>query len=227
MIKIATLTMNPFGENTYVLYADNGDCVIVDAGCYTKGEQDRLATFIAQNSLTPTLALNTHAHIDHVCGVEWLKNTYGVPFALHAADMPVLESVVTYGEAVGIVVRSVPAVDRYIASGDLIDLGGEKLRIIHTPGHTAGGVSIYIESQKMLLTGDTLFRESIGRTDLPTGDYEQLMQSIIENILPLGSDVTFFPGHGAHSTLGHEVERNPFVSEVLAGDIPYSGGRAN
>lgn len=221
MIKIATFTVNPFGENSYVLYNQSNKCIIVDAGFYNAREHEQLTSFLDKNNLVPTLALNTHAHIDHICGVEWAKSTFNIPFAMHKADMPVLEAVPSYGAALGFNVDTIPAVDRYITDGEVINFEGDTLRIIHTPGHTAGGVCIYIEAQKLLITGDTLFRESIGRTDLPTGDYDELMDSIIKKILPIGGDTTFFPGHGQHSTLAHETTQNPFVAEVLSGEIPF------
>lgn len=222
MIKIASLTFNAFGENTYILCSDNGEAIIVDAGCYSDSEKSRFAAYIEKYKLHPILALNTHAHIDHACGVQWVKETYGIPLALHEADLPVLNSMAQYGEALGFRIEVAPTVERTITDGEQIPLGNDTIRIIHTPGHTAGGVSIYIESQKMLLTGDTLFRESIGRTDLPTGDYPTLMRSIVRKILPLGGDVKFFPGHGPASDLAFEMQRNPFVSEVLNGDIAYA-----
>lgn len=221
MTKIASLTFNPFGENTYVISAESGEAIIVDAGCYSEAERSTLLAYVEKNSLRPVLALNTHAHIDHVCGVEWVKEKFDIPFALHPADQPILESTADYGEALGFKIAKTPTVDRAIADGETIALGNDSIRIIHTPGHTAGGVSIYIESQKMLITGDTLFRESIGRTDLPTGDYPTLMRSIVEKIIPLGPDVKIFPGHGPASDLMHETKRNPFVSEVLSGDFSY------
>lgn len=222
MIKIATLPFNAFGENTYILIGENKDCFIVDAGCYSTTEKERLKAYLAQNELKPVLAINTHAHIDHVCGVEWVKSEYGVDFALSSEDMPILEGVSTYGEALGFNITSVPSVERELQDGDELELSGDKLQIIATPGHTAGGICIYIPEQKMLVTGDTLFKESIGRTDLPTGNYPDLMTSIIKKLLPLGSDVTFFPGHGPSSTLGFEMERNPFICEVMSGDMTIS-----
>lgn len=222
MIKIATLPFNAFGENTYVLMGEHKSCIIVDAGCYSEAEKERLAAFITKSELTPILALNTHAHIDHACGVEWVKERWGVPFALASGDLPILDSLTSHGAALGFNITTTPSVDMELVDGQIIDLDGDSIEIIATPGHSAGGVCVYIASQKMLLTGDTLFKESIGRTDLPTGDYPTLMRSIVEKILPLGSDVTFFPGHGASSEIGFEMERNPFICEVLSGDINCS-----
>lgn len=221
MIKIATIPVNPFGENTYILYNESLEAIVVDCGVHSTAERERVAAFVSKNKLRPVLALNTHAHIDHACGVQWLKDTYGVPFAMTEAELPVLQSMATYGESLGFRVDKVPVVDRYITEGEVIKLGQDEIRVILTPGHTVGGACFYIEAQKMLITGDTLFRESIGRTDLPTGDYDALMRSIVGKILPLGSDVTFFAGHGGSSTIGYEMERNPFITEVLSGDHKF------
>lgn len=221
MIKIATLTMNPFGENTYILYNEENEAIVVDAGIYSEPEKVRFAAFVEKNKLKPILALNTHAHIDHICGVQWVKDTYGVPFALHADDLPVLNAVSSYAEGLGFQISQAPAVEMQIVDEQQIKLGKDTLRVIHTPGHTAGGVSFFIEAQNMLLTGDTLFRESIGRTDLPSGDYNALMRSIVGRLLPLGSEVTFFAGHGGSSTLGYEMQRNPFITEVMSGEAKF------
>ncbi|MEF9949641.1 MAG: MBL fold metallo-hydrolase [Mucinivorans sp.] len=221
MINIASMPMNPFGENTYILYNDARQAIVIDAGMSSTAEKERFAAFVAKNKLEIVLALNTHAHIDHICGVQWVKDTFSVPFALHAADLPVLQAVTSYAEGLGFHIDEAPTVDRQIIDGELIRLGSQSLKVIHTPGHTAGGVCFWIEDQKMLLTGDTLFRESIGRTDLPTGDYDALMRSIVGRILPLGSDVEFFPGHGPKSTVGYEMERNPFITEVMSGDAKF------
>lgn len=222
MIKIAAMGMNPFGENTYILYNEAGDGIIVDAGCQSDAEKERLSSFLSKTSIKPILALNTHAHVDHVCGVQWIKDTYGVPFALHAAEGPILESVTSYGAGLGFDISQAPTVERELQDGDKIELGEDKIEVIYTPGHTAGGVCFWIEAQKMLITGDTLFKESIGRTDLPTGDYDTLIRSIIGRILPLGGDTTFFPGHGPQSTIGYEMQRNPFITEILSGDMPMA-----
>lgn len=215
------MTMNPFGENTYIIYNELKECIIVDAGMYSDSEKERFEAFITKNELTPILALNTHGHIDHICGVEWVKSKYGIPFAIHKHDVAVVESVVSYGQGLGFDIQTAPKVDQTIQDGQTITLGNDSIRVIHTPGHTEGGVCFLIEGQAMLLTGDTLFKESIGRTDLPGGNYDTLMRSIVGKILPLGGDVTFFPGHGTQSTIGYEMQRNPFITEVLSGDMSF------
>lgn len=222
MIKIANLTFNPFGENTYVIFdTSTKQCIIVDAGCCNEKEQQTLVSFIDKNELSPILALNTHAHIDHVCGVDFVKRNWDVPFALHPLDMPLLESVPSYAQSMGFAIDTVPQVEIDLSEKTEFQLGDSIIKIIHTPGHTPGHVSIHLPTEKTLLTGDTLFKESIGRTDLPGGDYPTIMRSIFEQIMPLGGDTTILPGHGPKSDLAHEMMYNPFITEAVNGEINY------
>lgn len=226
-MKIATLQFNPFGENTYVIYGASKECIIVDAGCYSDKEQNTLAAFIEKNELRPIMALNTHAHVDHVCGVDFVMRKWGIPFALHSADTTILEMVPCYADSMGFDVKQVPPATIDLSQTTQIMLGDTQLNIIHTPGHTPGHISIHIPEQQILLTGDTLFKESIGRTDLPGGDYQSIMESIIERIIPLGNDTRILPGHGPQSTIAHEVMFNPFVSEALQKDVNYKTRNEN
>lgn len=221
MIKIATLQFNPFQENTYVVWDQTGECVIVDAGNYSAAEDNTLLNFVKEKGLKPVMAVNTHGHVDHMLGVQFVKDTFGVPFALHGDDKFLIESCQQHGEIYGFKVASVPTVDIDLKGEAKITFGESELQIIHTPGHTPGHIALYDAQSKALLTGDTLFKESIGRTDLPGGDYTWIMRSILERIIPLGGDVTFFPGHGPQSTIGHELMYNPFVVEVLNNEINY------
>lgn len=222
MIKIATLTFNPFGENTYVIFdTQTKQCIIVDAGCYNQKEQQTLISFIDKNELRPIMALNTHAHIDHVCGVDFVKSNWDIPFALDELDFPLLEAAPSYGQSMGFMVDSVPKVEIDLSQNREFKLGESDIKIIPTPGHTPGHVSIYIPSIKTLLTGDTLFKESIGRTDLPGGDYSTLMRSIFDQIMPLGGDTVVLPGHGPATDLAHEMMYNPFITEAVNGEVNY------
>lgn len=218
-MNIAKLTFNPFQENTYVLWDESGEAVIVDAGNYTEKETEALLNFIAEKGLHPVMAVNTHGHVDHMLGVERVKKAYGIPFALHAEDRFLIESAPTHGAMYGFKVESVPTIDMELADGGEVKFGNTCLRVIHTPGHTPGHIALYQPDDKVLLTGDTLFRESIGRTDLPGGNYGWIMKSIIDNILPLGEEVSIYPGHGPSSTLGHEMLYNPFITEVMEGEV--------
>lgn len=222
MIKLATLTFNPFGENTYIIYDDSKECVIIDAGCYSEKEQNTLKAFIEKNSLKPVMAINTHAHIDHICGVEFVKQTWGVPFALHRDDTAMLEMIPCYASSMNFDIPVIPTVEIDLAEQTEVKFGDDTtISVIHTPGHTPGGVCLHVAQQDILITGDTLFRESIGRTDLPGGSYCDLMNSIINGLIPLGSGIEIFPGHGGKSSLSHELMFNPFITEAIQGEVNY------
>lgn len=224
MIKIARFTFNPLGENTYLLIADGGECLIVDAGCCNEAEQKTLASYIAEHKLSPVMSVLTHAHPDHAVGAAWAKEYYNIPLALHSADNDLLAQVHLHGLMFGFAIDPMKA-DIDLAEQQNIEFGGESVEVIHTPGHSQGCVCLYIPAQGVLLSGDTLFAGSIGRTDLPGGDYDKLMNSIVERVLPLGGGVRVLPGHGRETTIAQELNTNPFITEVLDGGFnkPYEG----
>ncbi|MBQ2958065.1 MAG: MBL fold metallo-hydrolase [Alistipes sp.] len=222
-MNIAKLVFNPIMENTYIVWDDTKECIIIDAGNFSAREDAQLTDFITERGLKPVMAVNTHGHFDHAMGVGYLKETYGVKFACSSKDQFLVDSAQQSGAMFGVKCAPVPAIDIDLDKMDEIAFGATKLRVIKTPGHTPGHVSLYNEEQKVLFTGDTLFRESIGRTDLPGGDYSWIMTSILEQLVPLGDDVEFYPGHGDKSTIGHETLYNPFVTEVLNNEINYKG----
>lgn len=222
-MNIAKLVFNPIMENTYIVWDDTKECIIIDAGNFSAREDAQLTDFITERGLKPIMAVNTHGHFDHAMGVGYLKETYGVKFACSSKDQFLVDSAQQSGAMFGVKCAPVPAIDIDLDKMDEIAFGATKLRVIKTPGHTPGHVSLYNEEQKVLFTGDTLFRESIGRTDLPGGDYSWIMTSILEQLVPLGDDVEFYPGHGDKSTIGHETLYNPFVTEVLNNEINYKG----
>lgn len=221
MITIHTLTFNPFQENTYILSAPGGECVVIDAGNYSAAEDRQISAFIEEKGLKPVIAINTHGHVDHILGVQYLKDTYGIPFALRREDDFLVETAPQHGQIYGFQVGEVPKVEQDLSAVESIPLGDTGLQIIHTPGHTPGHVCFFEPHTRSLFCGDTVFRESIGRTDLPGGDYSWIMRSILDKIIPLGDDVTLYPGHGPKTTIGHEVLYNPFIVEVLNGDVNY------
>lgn len=218
-MKIAQFTFNPFQENTYVVWDESGECVIIDAGNYSPHEDRALFGFIAEKGLKPVAAMNTHGHVDHMLGVPKATAEYGIPFALHGADAFLIESAATHGALYGLKVDEIPVIGKDLRGEDEFRFGTTAFRVIETPGHTPGHVCFYEPESKVLFSGDTLFKESIGRTDLPGGDYGWIMRSIIDRILPLGEEVTFYPGHGPSSTLGHEMRYNPFITEVMEGEV--------
>ena len=222
-MQIVKFVFNPIQENTYIVWDETKECIIIDAGNMSAREDKVLAEFIEEQGLKPVMAVNTHGHFDHSMGVGYLKETYGVKFACSSKDQFLVDSAQQSGAMFGVKCAPVPAIDIDLDKMDKIVFGETELRVIKTPGHTPGHVSLYNEKQKVLFTGDTLFRESIGRTDLPGGDYSWIMTSILEQLVPLGDDVEFYPGHGDKSTIGHETLYNPFVTEVLNNEINYKG----
>lgn len=220
-MKIACLPFNPIQENTYVVWDDTKECVVIDAGNCSPREDAALDDFIGRQGLKPVLAANTHGHFDHTLGVGHLKQRYGIPFALSEKDRFLLDNAAVSGSLFGVKTGPMPAIDRDLDAETEIRFGNSVLRILRTPGHTPGHVAFYEPESKALFTGDTLFRESIGRTDLPGGDYSWIMRSILDVIVPLGEEVHVYPGHGPESTIGHELLYNPFIVEVLNGEVNY------
>ncbi len=210
MIKIAAFTFNPFAENTYLIYDESGEAVIVDPGNYEPGEDRRLSDFITENKLRPVLVANTHAHVDHVLGAAYIKNRFGIPFALHPEDESTLRSVKVYAPHYGFNTYEEPEVDQWLEEGGKITFGSSEMDIIFVPGHSPGHIAFYSKEHRVLVAGDVLFRESIGRTDLPGGDHQTLIRSILEKVFVLPDDVTVYPGHGPSTTIGYEKKNNPF-----------------
>lgn len=223
-MNIARFVFNPIQENTYVVWDSTGECAVIDAGNLSAREDNALVNFITEHKLRPVLALNTHGHFDHIAGVEFLRTTYDIPFAMSGKDAFLLGAAASSARMYGVEVREAPAkIDRDLDSLTETGFGDTRFEIIATPGHTPGHVSLYEPQSKTLFTGDTLFRESIGRTDLPGGDYSWIMRSIIEKILPLGDETKVYPGHGDQTTIGHESLYNPFIVEVLNNEVNYRG----
>ncbi len=221
MMNIKRFVFNPIAENTYVVWDDTGEAAIIDAGNSAPAEDGALDDFLAERGLRPVLAINTHGHFDHALGVPHLKARYGVPFAAHSGDAFLLENAGPSGRIFGVNTPPLPAIDIDLAARETIGFGNTVLRIIPTPGHTPGHVCLFEPESRAVFTGDTLFADSIGRTDLPGGDYSWIMRSILDGLLPLGGDVRVYPGHGPDTTIGHEAANNPFITEIISGDVHY------
>lgn len=221
-MKIARLIFNPLQENTYVVWDDTLEAVVIDAGNMSEKENATLEQFLSERGLKPVYALNTHGHFDHLMGVEFLRSRYGAKFAVSSKDKFLVENATQSAELFGIRTGDMPEkIDVDLEGMQSIKFGQTELQIISTPGHTPGHVALYEPQSKVLFTGDTLFRESIGRTDLPGGDYSWIMNSILEKIIPLGDDVKVYPGHGETTDIGHESMYNPFVVEVMNQEVNY------
>ncbi len=206
------MTFNPFQENTYIIYDETGECLIIDPGCYEPHERIELNNFITENKLKPLRLLNTHCHIDHIYGNHYVAATWGLLPEIHRGELPVLEAAPSvsmfYGLPAG---EPSPAPGKFIEEGDIITFGNTQLEVLLTPGHSPASLSFFCKADKFLIGGDVLFKEGIGRTDLPGGNFDTLVNSIKSKLFPLGDDVTVYPGHGPSTTIGYERVFNPFL----------------
>lgn len=213
IMKLASYTFNDFYENAYILYDETGSCVIIDPGCNSFEEEARLSHFIEFNGLKPERLLNTHCHIDHVLGNLFISNRYDLPLEIHSGEQAVLDFVPQMSSMYGIPFKGNPTNIKYIDPATEIRFGNTRLKVLFTPGHSPASVSFYHEESKTLIAGDVLFEGSIGRTDLPGGDFGTLINSIKTQYYPLGDDVQVYPGHGPATSIGQERLMNPFLSE--------------
>lgn len=210
-MTITTFTFNPFSENTYILHDASKECVVIDPGCYGPQEQETLTAFIRDEGLKVVKLLNTHCHIDHVLGNKFVADTYQVMLAIHAADLPTLRAVPVYAPNYGFPDYEEVLPATYLAAGDVVQFGQTELQVKYTPGHAPGHIVFYHEASQTVIGGDVLFQRSIGRTDLPGGDYNTLLQSIRTQLFTLPDTVTVYPGHGPSTTIGEEKKHNPFL----------------
>lgn len=212
MADVIQLTFNHFQENTYIVYDDTKACVIIDPGCNSTSEQAKLIQEIKRLGLRPERLLNTHCHIDHVFGNRFVAETYGLPLEIHAGELPVLESAPQVAVLYNIpYLNQSPQPGAFIEDGQLISFGQTELEAIFTPGHSPASLSFFCAKNDFLIAGDVLFFESIGRTDLPGGNHQTLLDSIQKRLFPLGDQVTVWPGHGPQTNIGYEKRNNPFL----------------
>ncbi|AIZ63097.1 metallo-beta-lactamase [Hymenobacter sp. DG25B] len=208
---VSGFTFNAFSENTYLLQDETGECVIVDPGCYSTEEQQALRQYIEEHKLRVVLLLNTHAHIDHVLGNRFVLDTYKVPFLLHEADFATLRAVEAYAPSYGFAQYQPAEPTGTLTPEEPVRFGKTELEVRFTPGHAPGHVVFYHAPTQTVIGGDVLFQGSIGRTDLPGGDYATLISSIKTQLLTLPDEVTVYPGHGPATTIGAERRSNPFL----------------
>ncbi|MCH7400643.1 MBL fold metallo-hydrolase [Belliella kenyensis] len=213
MLQLRSFTFNPFMENTYVLFDETKEAVIFDPGCYEKAEQETLLNFIKKEGLTLKYLLNTHCHIDHVLGNAFIKRNFNVPLLIHQNEIPVLKSVIAYASNYGFPAYEVSEPDAFIDENMTIDFGNTQLDVRLVPGHAPGHLVFYHESSKICIAGDTLFQGSIGRTDLPGGNHDDLIKYIKSELFSLPDDMIVYPGHGEETSIGFEKEHNPFVGK--------------
>jgi len=210
MITIKTFVFNPFMENTFVVYDETGEALVIDPGCYEDYEKEELKKFIEENSLRVIKLINTHCHVDHCLGNNYVKNTFNVPLVLQETEEQVLKSVAAYAPAYGFDKYEEAEVDEYIDHGDIIKFGDSGLLVLSVPGHSPGHIALVNQEQNICISGDVLFRESIGRTDLPGGNFDTLIESIHSQLFNLPDETIVYSGHGPTTTIGEEKLVNPF-----------------
>jgi hydroxyacylglutathione hydrolase len=211
MISLKKFTFNPYQENTYVLYDESNDCVIIDPGMYDGAEQNKLVVFIKENNLKPALLLNTHCHIDHVLGNKFVFDNWALKPQFNKGELPVLQSVASYAPQMGMRYELSPEPDTFLPQTGNVIFGNSKLEIIFAPGHSPAHLCFYAAAENFLIGGDVLFYQSIGRTDLPDGNHQQLIKSIKENLFILPNNCEVFAGHGQSTTIGFEKANNPYL----------------
>ncbi|MFZ1305202.1 MAG: MBL fold metallo-hydrolase [Ferruginibacter sp.] len=212
MLKLKSFVFSPIQENTYLLYNEFNDCIIIDPGCYFPEEKEALKGFITQSSLTTRMLLNTHCHLDHVFGNKFVAETWGLTLHLHEKEKKLLDYAPTSGLMYNMPFDNYSGDYIYLKEGDVIKLGADELVVFEAPGHSPGHVCFYCAKQNFIISGDVLFNRSIGRTDLPGGDHETLLKNIREKLFVLPDETVVFSGHGEQTTIGEEKKYNPFLN---------------
>jgi glyoxylase-like metal-dependent hydrolase (beta-lactamase superfamily II) len=212
MLYITAFTFNPFQENTYILYNDHKEAWIIDPGNQSPVEDQKLMNFIEDKNLKPSRIINTHAHLDHIFGNQALVEAYELPVFLHQGEYDTYRAAPQVAQMYGLPPFEIPPVTNFIDVEQPMYLGEESFQILFTPGHSPAEISLYHADSKSLIAGDVLFRDSIGRTDLPGGDHPTLLGSIREQFWPLPDKTTVYPGHGPQTTIGYEKSNNPFLN---------------
>ena len=209
MIQIKKITFNPFQENTYVLFDETKECVIIDPGCYERHEEEELTSFISNNDLKPVRLLNTHCHIDHILGNQFVAGEYGLGLEIHKEDLVTLKSVVNYAHVYGFQnYKESPDPVSFFNEGDEVTFGNSKMSVLFGPGHAPGHVAFYSKEDSFVINGDILFAGSFGRVDLPGGNLEVLKDTIIGKMFKLPEDTVVYCGHGPETTIGNEKNSN-------------------
>jgi glyoxylase-like metal-dependent hydrolase (beta-lactamase superfamily II) len=212
MFQIQSFTFSPVQENTYLLYNEFKACIIIDPGCYFDEERERLQAFIDQKGLKPAMLLNTHCHLDHVFGNKFVAERYGLTLQLHEKEKAVLSFAPTSGLMYNMPFDNYTGEFIVLKDGDKILLGGDELTVIEVPGHSPGSICFYCSKQNFLIGGDVLFYRSIGRTDLPGGNYQTLLDSIRQKLFVLPGETIVYNGHGQSTFIGEEEKHNPYLN---------------
>lgn len=211
-MKIKKFTFNSFIENTYVIWDEaTSEAAVVDPGMSDTNEEQEFISFIQEKTLKLKYQINTHCHIDHILGVAFVKEEYNPVYLIPEKDLLLFENAETQGQMFGVAVNKLPKPDKFLSENENIIFGNESIVNLFTPGHSPGEFSLYAEESNFCITGDVLFKEGIGRTDLLGGDYETLINSIRSKLFTLPDEVVIYPGHGDDSTIGYEKLHNPFL----------------
>ncbi|MBV8255018.1 MAG: MBL fold metallo-hydrolase [Chitinophaga sp.] len=211
MIELHHFTFSPLQENTYLLINEKKECIIIDPGCYFQDERKEILQYIQTQGLIVTRLLNTHCHLDHIFGNKLVSDTYKVRPEIHPNEQTILDLSQQAGAMYNLPFEPSPMPGRYLEEGEIITFGDNSLKVLLTPGHSPGSVSFYCEAQKFVIAGDVLFYQSIGRTDLPGGDHQTLLNSIRTQLFVLPDDVKVYSGHGPATYIGAEKKNNPFL----------------
>ncbi|KIA82842.1 metallo-beta-lactamase [Kaistella solincola] len=210
MLQIQSFVFNPFSENTYVVFNDKKQAFIIDPGNFAEKETEVLKKFIEEKELKIQNILLTHAHIDHVLGLQKMYDLYQVPVLMHEIEKEILDRNPMDANRFGFFFKPFEGEISYLQESEKISLGSDEFNILHVPGHSPGSITFHSEEQKFLVSGDVLFEGSIGRTDLYKGDAEQLLKSISDKLFVLDPETQVFNGHGNPTTIGFEKSYNPF-----------------
>ena len=213
-MNIEVIPQNPWQVNTIILWDDTNECVIIDPGCFNDEEKQQITGFITNKGLKPVKLLHTHLHLDHVFGTGAIAEAYNLKPEAHPDDEFLINQTKDYAAQFGVTIdKNPPDLGGYLNDGDKVTFGNTVLKVIHIPGHSPGGIAFYNENNKKLIAGDVLFKDSIGRTDLPGGDHDALLSNIKSKLFTLPDDTVVYPGHGPTTTIGYEKESNPFLQD--------------
>ncbi|MEO5967803.1 MAG: MBL fold metallo-hydrolase [Ferruginibacter sp.] len=211
MLHIKSFVFSPIQENTYIIYNDAKECIIIDPGCYDDEEKDQLASFIANNGLKPEKLINTHCHLDHVFGNKFVSEKYNLKLHLHKNEEQMLNLAPASGLMYNMPFDNYTGEFIFLKEDEDLIFGDDSFKVFLTPGHSPGSLSFYSPKSKFVISGDVLFKNSVGRSDLPGGSHDVLINSIKTKLMPLPDDTIVYSGHGPATTIGEERLSNPFL----------------
>ncbi len=211
MIQVKCFTFNPFQENTYIIFDESKECIVIDPGCYNENENKIIESFIENQNLKPVLLVNTHCHLDHVFGNQFISMCYNLLPLIHRLDIPMMEYAAIAAKKYGIHLSKLPKIGGFIEEGDFVSFGKSSFKVVFSPGHSPGHICLINDKQNIAICGDVIFNLSIGRTDLPMGNHDDLIKSIRNKLFVLDNNTVIYPGHGPKTTIGFEKKNNPFI----------------